>query len=84
VTNLHKAFDLIFRFNGAENLDELLKIYKKQPKQLTRVNEINVDLHITSQMILLYPDIDAENSLKQMMLAFNKMMMKLCNYFIHF
>lgn len=38
--------------------------------------EISIDLHVSSQMILLYPDIDSENLIKEAVSLFNKAVQK--------
>jgi hypothetical protein len=55
--NLHKAFDMFFN---------------EPRRNLLRLNEINLDLHVTPQMILLYPDIDSENLIKEILATFYK------------
>ena len=77
VINLHKAFDLNFK-PAAVDSSELLS--KK-----TRIKEINIDLHVSPQMLLLYPDIDSENLIKETVAAFNKMTQKLSKpHSLHF
>lgn len=39
-------------------------------------NEINIDLHVSSQMVLLYLDIDSENLIKEAVALFNKAVQK--------
>lgn len=74
VGNLHKAFDLVFKSLASTNSEEvqLSAINTKKHK----LNQINIDLHVSSQMILLYPDIDSENLIKEIVSTFNKMAFK--------
>ena len=76
VCNLHKSFDLVFSRADSNQLADQLQNKK------SRLNEINIDLHITSQMILLYPDIDSENLIKDIVESFSRVASKLSN--IHF
>ena len=69
VINLHKAFDLNFKPSAMDSSEALVK--------RTRIKEINIDLHVSPQMLLLYPDIDSENLIKESVAAFNKMTQKL-------
>jgi hypothetical protein len=57
LVNLHKAFDIFFN---------------DPRRSLLRLNEVNLDLHVTPQMILLYPDIDSENLIKEILSTFYK------------
>lgn len=47
---------------------------QRSPK--TASNDISIDLHVSSQMILLYPDIDSENLIKEAVSLFNKAVQK--------
>ena len=75
VINLHKAFDLIFKPVQMDGPNSLQVINKK-----ARISEINIDLHVSSQMLLLYPDIDSENLIKEVIAAFGKLAFKLSNF----
>ena len=72
VINLHKAFDLNFKPMVLDSQDQ-----SNSNKRITRIKEINIDLHVSPQMLLLYPDIDSENMIKESVTAFNKMTQKL-------
>lgn len=79
VINLHKAFDLIFKPNQAIYNDQadLALLNGEISKKPIRLNEINIDLHVSAQMILLYPDIDSENIIKEIVAGFSKVASKL-------
>ncbi|CAF0785149.1 unnamed protein product [Brachionus calyciflorus] len=78
MANLHKAFDRTFKstINNESFSEPALFTLNKQ----TKLNEINIDLHISPQMILLYPDIESENTLKQIVGNFSKAAIKYTNY----
>ncbi len=65
---LHKAFDLLFKLNASSDSPDQIK---------PLINEISIDLHVSSQMVLLYPDIDSENSIKNLVHSFNKLFSKM-------
>jgi len=71
VINLHKAFDLNFKPLSVDTQDQGLSIKK------TRMKEINMDLHVSPQMLLLYPDMDSESVIKEAVSSFNKVTQKL-------
>jgi hypothetical protein len=71
VINLHKAFDLNFKPLSVDTQDQGLSIKK------TRMKEINMDLHVSPQMLLLYPDMDSESAIKEAVSSFNKVTQKL-------
>ncbi len=74
VSNLHKSFDLIFKNS---NLD--VQDVQQQQSNLVkknRIKEISLDLHVSSQMILIYPDIDSENLIKDIVSSFSTMAYK--------
>jgi hypothetical protein len=81
VINLHKAFDFIFKPNHQLYLDQsdlnLLNGENLNNKKSVRLNEISIDLHVSAQMILLYPDIDSENIIKEIVTSFSKIASKL-------
>ena len=66
--DLHKAFDKFFK-----NSNELLV-------KLTKMNKINLDLHSSHQMILLYPDVDSENAIREILASFNRTAAKYSKY----
>jgi hypothetical protein len=68
---LHKAFDLNFKPTSVDTQDQALSI-KRIP-----IKEINMDLHVSQQMLLLYPDMDSESLIKEAVASFNKMAQKL-------
>jgi hypothetical protein len=80
VINLHKSFDLIFKPNQyiPDQTDlALLNSENINIKKLNRISEINIDLHVSTQMILLYPDIDTENLIKDIVGSFSRIASKL-------
>lgn len=81
VINLHKAFDLIFKQNQSiyNDSNDLALLNGELSKKPVRLNEINIDLHVSAQMILLYPDIDSENIIKEIVTGFSKVASKLSN-----
>ena len=66
--SLHKAFDM--QFKSAESSAD-------DGRKARLLNEINIDLHVSSQMILLYPDIDSENAIKSSVASFSRLASKL-------
>lgn len=74
IANLHKAFDKTFKnsINNDSFSDPMVFILNKQ----FSLSEINIDLHASPQMILLYPDIDSESMLKKIVGNFSKAAIK--------
>lgn len=93
VPNLHRAFDLVFKqLSSLDSLAEHIHMIKNgattagpklQPSRTTKstTSNINMDLHVSSQMILLYPDIDSENLIKEAVGLFNRAVQKHSKYF---
>lgn len=79
VINLHKAFDLIFKPAQSyyQDQEELAAIKNENNKKSVRLSEISIDLHVSTQMILLYPDIDSETLIKEIVTGFSKVASKL-------
>lgn len=75
VSNLHKSFDLIFKNNNA-NMDLQDVQLQSNLVKKNRIKEINLDLHVSSQMILIYPDIESENLIKEIVSNFSAMAYK--------
>lgn len=71
--DLHKAFDKYFK-----NSNEL----PVNSNKLTKMNAINMDLHSSNQMVLLYPDADSENIIRQIVENFNRIATKYSKYII--
>lgn len=91
VTNLHKAFDLVFRNSAAINnntttgqqqLDQHSAISQKLIESASKLKEINIDLHTSPQMILLYPDLDSESLVKSLVKTFSKLVFKLSKFIL--
>ena len=69
VSRLHSAFNATFKPPAAEQAfldDEESSSSHSYPK----MKHINIDLHVSSQMILLYPDIESENIIKSLVQSF--------------
>jgi hypothetical protein len=86
VTNLHKAFDLVFRSSSTINttgqLDQHSAISQKLIESTSKLKEINIDLHTSPQMILLYPDLDSESLINSLVKTFSKLVFKLSRFFL--
>ncbi len=73
VSNLHKSFDLVFK-NSNLNMDS--QDIQSNLVKKNRIKEISLDLHVSSQMILIYPDIESENLIKDIVSTFSSMAFK--------
>ena len=76
VSNLHKAFDSVFNKQPTIDLQEQVQLNKQLKTQQRVIKQVNLDLHVSSQMLLLYPDIDSENLIKEVVSSFNKTVLK--------
>ena len=77
VSNLHKAFDLVFKNSGAIDAQDMQSsLSSSSNNKKNRIKEISLDLHVSSQMILIYPDIESENLIKEIVSTFSAMAFK--------
>ncbi len=76
VSNLHKAFDLVFKNNSNNTDGQDLQHSSSNVIKKNRIKEISLDLHVSSQMILIYPDIESENLIKDIVSTFSAMAFK--------
>ena len=58
------------------DLQEQVQLNKQLKTQQRVIKQVNLDLHVSSQMLLLYPDIDSENLIKEIVSSFNKTVLK--------